>query len=324
VSPPPSAAPQDPAAAFVRRGAGAWVVDAFAGADLQRAALRGVSADGAALAGAAGDGARIVLAEEDPGLLLRIEADLARAGRAARRTDDPASCAPGEVVLVEASFAVLLDRLLPATDGAPLLLRLAPLAARALPWAVLERAAAHPGAELLLRLPAEDFARQGRFAGPVADLPPHLRRTVEACSALLDDPRHGWIAAWREAEHRDGTEAALLAMAGRLAARLEAALPGHAIRVAVVDGIPLLRSTADGDAAAEVDRALPGAEDAPTDAPPGGEEPGEEEAGDGALDLFPLPRPAVPDPAPSPARVRRPPRAAPPPPPPDLFDPPDP
>lgn len=295
MSPSPAAAlPDLVAAAFARRRAGGgWTVDAFAGADLQRAALRGGAADGAALAA---DGSRTVLAEEDPGLLLRVEADLARAGRAARRTDDPASCAPGEVALVEAAAGPLLGRLLPALGEGPLLLRMAPLSARALPWPLLERAAAHAGAELLLRLPAEDFTRQGRFAGPLADLPPHLRRAVEACSALLDDPRHGWIGAWREAERSGGAAAALLGVAERLAARLAAALPDLLTRVAAVDGVPLLLCTRDPAALLELNGAL---RDAGVPAGPPAPDPAPEaparSAADAPLDLFPLPPAPAPD-----------------------------
>lgn len=276
------------------------MVDGFAGAELQRAALRGASADAAALApGEGADAARIVLVEEDPGLLARIEGELARAGRRAHRTDDPGSCAPGEVVLVEAAFDAVLDRLLPAVDDAPALFRLAPLSARSLPWSALERVLARPAADLLLRLPADDFARVGRFAGPVADLPPHLRRTAGGCSALLDDPRHGWIAAWRAADGAGGADQALLAVAERLRERVGAAVPGVPPRVVAVGRVPLLALVRDHAVLLELNGALRDAGVAVEPSLPiAVPEPREDAAPDAPLDLFPLPPPPEPDPGP--------------------------
>jgi hypothetical protein len=268
-----------------------WRVDGFAGADLQRAALDGAPCGAVLPDVTVGEEVRTLLLEEDPGLLARLEAELVRAGRVVRRSADPASCAAGEVVLVEAAFVAALERVLAAVGEAPVLFRLAPLGARGLPWTVLERIAACPGAELLLRLPAEEFVRQGRFAGPLADLPPHLRRTVEACSALLDEPRHGWIAAWRAAERDGGMGAALGEVADRLRLRLESAFRGVVSQVAPAGEVPLLVAARDADRLAELVASL---------APPAAEP----DPGEGSLDLFPVAAPPPPQGAPRP-RPRR-------------------
>ena len=210
-----------------RDGAGApaaWIVDGFAGADLQRAALRGATVQPPVLATLrAADEAlegrvRMVLVEEDPGLLARLEEALrgAGAGGRLRRTGDPATAEPGEIVLVEAAFASLAAGLARQIGGEPALVRLAPLAARALPLDALEAFAVLAGTDLLVRVPQEDFLKQARFGGPLADFPPHLRRVVDGCSALLGDPRHGWLLAWREAERAAGPDAALAATVERL------------------------------------------------------------------------------------------------------------
>ncbi len=247
-----------------------WLVDGFAGADLQRAAIRGIAVQppAAAFARAAADAlggtARVVLVEEDPGLLGRLEEDLRRAGADPRRTGTPADAAPGEIVLVEAPFASVASRLAEEIADGPALVRLAPLSARALPRMVLELLADLSGADLLIRFPQEDFTRAGKFSGPLADFPPHLRRVVEGCSAFFADERHGWLLAWREAARAGGDEAALAGAVERLrgmlghggeeriarAARLEGAggagvhvllstpHPEHALELngAVVDG----------------------------------------------------------------------------------------
>jgi hypothetical protein len=205
---------------------GPWLVDAFAGADLQRAAIRGtpIQPPAAAFARAAqeafGGAARVVLVEEDPGLLTRLESELGSAGFHPRHTADPAGAAPGEIVLVEAPFASVASRLAGEIADAPALLRLAPLSARALPWPTLELLADLSGADLLLRFPREDFARAGKFGGPLADFPPHLRRVAEGCSSFFADERHGWLLAWREAARAGGDEAALTGTVERLRAML--------------------------------------------------------------------------------------------------------
>lgn len=203
--------------------ASGWFVDAFAGADLQRAALSGRSAQPAAIAAvrAMADEAgmmRIVLVEEDPGLVARLAEALdgIGVGNRVRALSDPATIAPGEIGLVESAFPAIAPALAAAVVDDPLLMRLAPLAARAFPWRTVEPFAALASADLLLRVPEEDFRKQARFSGPLADYPPHLRRVVEGCSAFMGDDRNGWLVAWRAAERAGGVDAALAVMAERL------------------------------------------------------------------------------------------------------------
>lgn len=201
-----------------------WFVDGFAGADLQRAAMRGASVQPPAVAAiqALPQTARIVLVEEDPGLISRLCDDLdgIDAIERIRVTADPASTEPGEIALVEAPFARVATPLASGIGDDPALVRLAPLAARTLPWAAVEPLIDLAATDVLLRVPLEDFAKQARFNGPLADLPPHIRRVVEGCSALLSDPRHGWITAWRQAQRAGGMDAALSAIVARMQALL--------------------------------------------------------------------------------------------------------
>ena len=243
-----------------------WLVDGFAGADLQRAALRGTSAQPPAPAflraaeEAFGGAARLVLVEEDPGLLARLEEELraAGAGDRLRRTGTPADAAPGEIVLVEAPFASVAARLAGEIADAPALVRLAPLSVRALPWATLELLADLSGADLLLRFPQEDFARAGKFTGPLADFPPHLRRVAEGCSAFLADDRHAWLLAWREAMRAGGEDAALTGAVERLRAKLGSGeRVGRAARLESAGGAAhLLLSTPHPEHALELDAAV--------------------------------------------------------------------
>lgn len=218
----------------------AWFVDGFAGADLQRAAMRSATVHPAAAAAiqALPETARIVLVEEDPGLISRLCEALDEIGAVERIrvTADPAATGPGEIALIEAPFARVAASLAAGIGDVPALVRLAPLAARSLPWSALQPIVQLPAADVLLRAPLEDFARQARFTGPLADLPPHIRRVVEGCSALLDDPRHGWIAAWREAQRSGGMDAATSAMIGRMQALLEGVDEERTTRVLPVEG----------------------------------------------------------------------------------------
>jgi hypothetical protein len=247
-----------------------WLVDGFAGADLQRAALRGVPAavPAAAMIRAArealGDGVRVVLVEEDPGLLSRVEDALrdAELGGRLRRASRVADAVAGEIVLVEAPFASVANGVADAIGGMPALVRLGPLGAKGLPWDALIPLAALPDADVLLRFPGEDFARQGRFPGPLADFPPHLRRVVEACSALLADPRHGWLFGWRDAHRSGGPAAALAAAAERLRDQVTGVYGdverlAHAVRLENGDDpVHLLLATSDPARAAELDAAV--------------------------------------------------------------------
>lgn len=251
-----------------------WLVDGFAGADLQRAALRGtfVQPPAAAFFRAAEDAfggtARIVLVEEDPGLLARLEEELrgAGAGDRLRRAGTPADAAPGEIVLVEAPFASVGARLAGEIADAPALVRLAPLSVRALPWGTLELLADLSGADLLLRFPQEDFARAGKFTGPLADFPPHLRRVAEGCSAFLADDRHAWLLAWREAMRAGGEDAALAGAVERLRAKLGTGeRVGRAARLESAGGpAHLLLSTPHPEHALELDGAVADGAGAPT------------------------------------------------------------
>ena len=246
--------------------AGPWLVDGFAGADLQRAALRGASVQPPAAAffraaeEAFGGTARIVLVEEDPGLLARLEDELraAGAGGRLRRAGTPAGAAPGEIVLVEAPFASVAARLAGEVADAPALVRLAPLSVRALPWATLELLADLSSADLLLRFPQEDFARAGKFTGPLADFPPHLRRVAEGCSAFLADDRHTWLLAWREAMRAGGEDTALAGAVERLRAKLGTGeRVGRAARLESAGGTAhLLLSTPHPEHALELDGAV--------------------------------------------------------------------
>lgn len=208
-----------------------WFIDGFAGADLQRAALRGITIKPAAtlavqaLDEAAAGRARIVLIEEDPGLIARLGEELEGigAGDRVRASSDPASAEPGEIVLVEAAFASHAHRLAAGIGGGPALVRLAPLAARTLPWTALQPFASLHSADVLLRLPREDFEKQARFTSPLADLPPHVRRVVEGCSQFLGDARHGWLLAWRQAQRSGGPDAAVTAVIERMQALLASA-----------------------------------------------------------------------------------------------------
>lgn len=213
--------------------ASGWFVDAFAGADLQRAALGGRSVQPAAVAAirAMADQAmamRILLVEEDPGLVARLREALdgIGVGERVRAVSDPATIAPGEIGLLEAAFPAVAPALMAIVKDEPLLVRLAPLAARALPWRSVEPFAALASADLLIRVPEEDFRKQARFSGPLADYPPHLRRVVEGCSAFMGDDRNGWLVAWRAAERAGGVNAALAAMAERLRLQLASAGEG--------------------------------------------------------------------------------------------------
>lgn len=247
-----------------------WFADGFAGADLQRAALRGASVQPAAILAvqaldeALGGRARVVLIEEDPGLIARLGELLngIGAGERVRISSDPATAEPGEILLVEAPFASHAHRLAQRIGDEPALLRLAPLAARALPWSALEPMMDLGAADVLLRFPREDFEKQARFTGPLADLPPHLRRVVEGCSSLLGDARHAWLVAWREAQRTAGPAAALATSIDRMQALLASGGGDRFAHVLPITGktesVHLLLSAPRAEHAQELDAALSG------------------------------------------------------------------
>lgn len=206
-------------------------LDAFAGAEFQfgtgvargadeetraAAALRALEQAGPAPPPVA------VFAEEDPAHLGRIYAELEEsAGERLRATGDLASLASGEVSLLEMPFAGAAVDVARFAAGARTFALVAPPAARALPWSALRAIAALPDATLLVRLPHSDFEKQSRHNSPLADLPGFVRRIVEGCSAMLDDPRHAWLPAWRAEAAARGPSAALAGVMERLRALLD-------------------------------------------------------------------------------------------------------
>ena len=214
-------------------------VDAFAGAEYvfgvgdpgRQGPSRAVAAARAVLEGAP-EHARAVLVEEDPGLLARLRAELEDAGWGARIHADPARLGPGEVALVEADFRNVADVVLAFAEPTRALLWMAPPSARRLPWPLLEAVLGDGGTDLLLRFPHTDYEKQGKFTGPLADLPPFAKRIVEGCSALLGDARHEWVFAWRAAEREGG--GALEGVVERFRARLERAAEGRVLKGARV------------------------------------------------------------------------------------------
>ncbi|HYR10154.1 MAG TPA: hypothetical protein VEQ60_20440, partial [Longimicrobium sp.] len=206
--------------------------------------------------------ARVVLLEEDPGLIARLGAALddIGAGERVRASSDPAGAEPGEIVLVEGSFASHAHRLAQRIGDETALVRLAPLAARTLPWSALEPIVDLGGTDVLLRFPREDFEKQARFTGPLADLPPHLRRVVEGCSHFLSDERHGWLLPWRQAQRASGPDAALTTAIERMQAVLATTGDERVTHTLRVDGktetVHLLLSTPFAEHPAELDGAL--------------------------------------------------------------------
>jgi hypothetical protein len=200
---------------------------------------RAVAAVRALLAAAAGEGgvhhpvdACAVLVDEDPAHLAALNAELDRAGlgHLVRRSDDASAAAPGEVLLVEGSFAdqadALHDLAAAFTDS---LFFLAPPAARLLPWPAFAPLASTSTVDVLLALPHAELGRLGPFADTsLADLPPQPRRVVEGFSSLLADPRHAWLAEWRRAERESGPAAAEARFVAILRDRL-LSVPGERI-----------------------------------------------------------------------------------------------
>lgn len=238
-----------------------WFVDGFAGADLQRAAMRGAAVQPACVAAiqALDPATRIVLVEEDPGLISRLCEALDGAIERIRVTHDPATTQPGEIALVEAPFARVAASLAHAIGDDPALVRLAPLAARTLPWPALEPFGDLAATDILLRVPLEDFTKQARFNTPLADLPPHIRRVVEGCSALLSDARHGWLFAWRDAQRTGGSDAAVSVVIDRMQALLAGVDDARSTLALPVEGaggpVHLLLSTPDATHALELNGA---------------------------------------------------------------------
>jgi hypothetical protein len=217
-----------------------WLyLDAFAGAEFQfgtgveRAAdeetRAGVAVRALDSAGAAPPVALFV--EEDPAHLGRIYAELedTAGGERLRATRDLASLAAGEVSLIETPFTTVGAEVARFAAGARTFAFLAPPAARALPWDALRQIAAMSEATVLIRLPHSDFEKQGRHTGPLADLPGFARRIVEGCSAMLDDPRHAWLPAWR-ADAASGQAAAMTGVLERFRTLLDGVASGRILQ----------------------------------------------------------------------------------------------
>lgn len=249
-------------------------LDAFAGAEYvfgvgdpaRQGPSRAVTAARAVL-DAAPEHARAVLVEEDPALLARFRAELEAAGWGdrIRATDDPSALAPGEVGLVEADFRNVADVLLAFPEPTRALLWMAPPSARRIPWSLVEAVLGDAGTDLLLRFPHTDYEKQGKFSGPLADLPPFARRIVEGCSGLLGDARHEWVFAWRAAEREGGAARALEGVVERFRARLERAAEGRVLKTARVaagdDDVPahLFLAASEPAAALALNAAVQGA-----------------------------------------------------------------
>ncbi|HEX6749848.1 MAG TPA: hypothetical protein VF092_21325 [Longimicrobium sp.] len=185
-----------------------------------------------------------VLIEEDPAHLQRLYAELEDAvgGERLRATRDLGSLAAGEVSLLESAFAAAAGEVARFATGGRAFVFLAPPAARALPWDALRPLAAAADATLLVRLPFSDFEKQSRHDSPVADLPGFVKRIVEGCSAMLGDPKHAWLPAWRAAAAADGVAAAMAGVLKRFGALLADTAPGRIVK-------PMVLETADGAAA---------------------------------------------------------------------------
>lgn len=222
---PPVEAPDDaedaPAAApFV-------YLDGFAGEDLRRG---GAEADGRALNTlralertlAARPGATLaaVLVEEDPTVAARLAAALRADGVDVRLGDAPPDAlTPGARWVVRGAFCDHAEALSRLTGSAAVLTVLMPGAARQMPVAAAAPLLARTG-DALVRIPTVDFLRLAETRGPLADLPPHLRRTLDGCAALLGEPAGTWLPALRIAADptafaRERCRASLTLAAGR-------------------------------------------------------------------------------------------------------------
>lgn len=165
--------------------------------------------------------AAAMLLEEDP-----VKAEWLRAHLA--------EGAGGVRVAVEETAPERAAEVVPAGEATALLSVVDAPGARRLSLEWLRALLREPGAAVLLRVPVEDLRRLAHFHGtPLASLPPYGRRLVEGWSALLGDPRHGWLLPWSAGQ--DDAGAAERAVVEALAARLGEA-PG--VRVAVECVLP--------------------------------------------------------------------------------------
>jgi hypothetical protein len=237
-------------------------LDAFAGG------RPGVSAAGAVRVAArwiaaAGDAGGALLLDDDPAQVMQIAAALRAWDPAVhvRVLDAPATPEQGGITVAPAAFVKAVDLLRSGLAAAH----------RALVWIDAPSPESAPfasvaavilsGADVLVRFPDEWFRRLGGWPGvPLADLPPHVRRAVEACSQMLGDTRHAWAFAWRAAEAGGGPEPAVRAAAATLRDVYAAAAPAAVVRVISLEpagaGAPtrLVLSTSSAERALEADR----------------------------------------------------------------------
>jgi hypothetical protein len=181
-------------------------VDGFAGEDLRRG---GAEADGRALhtvralerALARRPGAMLaaVLVEEDPTVAERLAAALHADGVDVRLGEAPPDAlTPGARWVVRGAFCDHADALSRLTGSAAVLTVLMPGASRQMAVASAAPLLARTG-DVLVRIPTACFLRLAETRGPLADLPPHLRRTLDGCAALLGAPAGTWLPALRSA-----------------------------------------------------------------------------------------------------------------------------
>jgi hypothetical protein len=221
-------------------------VDGFAGDDLRRG---GAETDGRALhtlrtverALAARRGATLaaVLVEEDPAVAQRL-ADALRAGGVDVHLADapPDALEAGARWVVRGAFRDHAGALAGLGDAAAVLAVLMPGAAGQMPVAPAAPLLAAATADVLVRVPTTDFVRLGETSGPVADLPPHLRRTLDGCAGLLGTAAGAWLPALRSSADPTGF--------GRDRCRASLALAGGR------DAKPTLVRDAEGDEASLV------------------------------------------------------------------------
>ena len=291
-------------------------VDAFAGAELQfgtgAGRESGEETRAAAVVRALGEDAVVVLVEEDPAYLDRVREDLERIGAGGRIRPGGSLLArgPGEFAQVEADFGEAAAEVTRAAEDLAALFWVAPPAARKLPWSVLQPLFGLPGADVLVRVPHVDFEKQGRHTGPLADLPGFARRIVEGASAMLDDPKHAWLPAWRAAEREGGFPRALAGVMDRYRERIAAVAGERTVKPVALEAkggasAHLLLAAGDPALALSLEAPAPGAKPAGRAAKtrpaapvvPSAPEPPPPPAAEGeVLDLFPDLAPPPPEP----------------------------
>ena len=187
-----------------------------------------------------------VLVENDPVAVERLVAALTDAGLGARlrQTRDLSTLLPGEIAVIQDEFARIVPELVRFTaEPCRALYQLAAPTPAMLPLAVVQSITEPAGADALIDFPADGLRKQAQFRTvPLADLPTYARRIVEGYSLLLGDPRHGWVALWREVERTQGEAAAEARILEQYRERLAAANSQAVVKA--------VRLSLSGDAAA--------------------------------------------------------------------------